>query len=300
MFVPPTRDGVGASRVRLPVGDWRTVLAFLTHRFPSIERDVWVERMKQGLVFDDTGCSLSPDSTFRAHGTVFYYRHVYDEPRVPFEETILFQDDLLIAVDKPPFVPVVASGRHVCDTLLARLKRRLGIDAIAPLHRLDRGTAGVVLFSIQPQTRGAYTALFRERRIRKEYEAIGAWRSDLELPMTYRSRLEEGPHYMQMREVGGAPNSETRIELLEVVGSQAHYRLSPHTGKKHQLRAHMAALGMPIVNDRLYPILQPFGADDYTKPLQLLAKSLAFVDPITGRERQFDSTRRINLSIDVP
>jgi tRNA pseudouridine32 synthase / 23S rRNA pseudouridine746 synthase len=279
----------------LPLGDWRTVLEFLSHRFPSIARDVWIERMKDGLVLDDTGCSLPPDSTFRAHRTVFYYRHVHDEPRVPFEETILFQDDLLIAVDKPPFVPVVASGRHVRDTLLARLKRRFGIDAIAPLHRLDRGTAGVVLFSIQPQTRGAYTALFRERRIRKEYEAIGAWRGDLELPLTYLSRLEEGPNYMQMREVSGTPNSETRIELLDVAGSQAHYRLSPHTGKKHQLRAHMAALGTPIVNDRLYPVLQPFGPDDYTKPLQLLAKSLAFIDPITGRERRFESVRQIHL-----
>lgn len=255
--------------------------------------------MKQGLVLDDAGCSLSPDSTFKAQGTVFYYRHVHDEPRVPFEETILFQDDLLIAVDKPPFVPVVASGRHVRDTLLARLKRRVGIDDIAPLHRLDRDTAGVVLFAIQPDTRGAYMALFRERLIRKEYEAIGAWRGDLEFPITYRSRLEEGPNYMQMREVAGTSNSETRIELLEANGLRTHYRLSPHTGKKHQLRAHMAALRIPIVNDRLYPILQPFGPDDYTKPLQLLAKSLAFTDPITGRERQFDSARRIDLSVDV-
>lgn len=255
--------------------------------------------MTQGLVLDDDGQPLTPDSTFQAHSTVFYYRQVHDEPRVPFEETILFQDDLLVAVDKPPFVPVVASGRHVRDTLLARVKRRLGIDHIAPLHRLDRDTAGVVLFAVKPQTRGVYMALFRERRIRKEYEAIGAWRSDLEFPMTYRSRLEEGSNYMQMREAVGAANSETRIELLQVNGTNAHYRLLPHTGRKHQLRAHMAALGIPIVNDRLYPILQPFGPDDYAKPLKLLAKSLAFVDPITGRERQFSSARQINLQTDA-
>jgi tRNA pseudouridine32 synthase/23S rRNA pseudouridine746 synthase len=164
-----------------------------------------------------------------------------------------------------------------------------------PLHRIDRDTAGLVLFSVQPATRDQYAALFRQRVVVKRYEAIAPLRADLLLPMRHRSRLEQSESFMQMREVAGTPNTETGIELLEVKESLARYRLSPVTGKKHQLRAHMAALGIPILNDRLYPLLVPASDNepDYSKPLQLLAKSLAFVDPLSGQQRQFESRQQL-------
>ena len=290
-----SKDGVGPSRIRLPPGDWPTLLDFLTMRFTAVSRDEWLQRMQRGDVLDERGEPLSPSAPFRAQTVVFYYRYVHDEPRIPFEETVLFQDDLLVAVDKPHFVPVIASGRYVRECLLARLKRRLQIDTLSPLHRIDRDTAGLVLFAVQPDTRGRYMRLFSERRISKAYEAVASWRADLALPLIHRSRLEEGAHYMQMREVPGEPNSETRIELLERRGELARYRLAPLTGKKHQLRAHLAALGIPIVNDRLYPAMQPYRFDDYSNPLQLLARSIEFVDPITQRQRCFASARSLSL-----
>ena len=287
----PTRDGVGPSCVALPEGPWPTIAAFLVQRFPLIPADVWAARIANGEVVDEHGMPVTAQRPHQARLRVFYYRAIDAEPRIPFPETVLFQDELLVAVDKPHFLPITPGGRYLQETLLVRLKRSLGIDTLVPIHRLDRETAGVVVFSVQPATRGAYAQLFAQRQVSKHYEAIAPWRADLELPLTHRSRLVEDEHFMRMREVPGAPNSETHIELLEVLGERARYSLSPVTGRKHQLRVHCAALGIPILNDLMYPRLLAQGSDDFTRPLRLIARAIAFHDPITDRPRLFSSQR---------
>ncbi len=292
---PPTRDGVGPSSVWLPEGHWQTVLEFLTTRFTEIPPAVWIARMTRGDVIDDTGDRLGPDCTYRSGVRLYYYRESPVEPRIPFEEVVLYQDEHILVVDKPHFLPVTPAGRFLQETLLVRLRRRLQCDFLAPLHRIDRETAGIVLFSIQPESRGAYHTLFAQREVRKIYHAIAGVLPHADFPLTHRSRLVEGDPFFLMKEVDGEPNTETHIEILEVRGDAALYRLTPLTGRKHQLRVHMASLGIPILNDPLYPQLQDREDDDFSRPLQLLAKVVAFTDPLTGAPRRFESLQALSL-----
>ncbi len=289
--MPPARHGVGPSCIGLPAGSWPLTLDFLAERFKAIPRNVWHQRMCQGDVVDEHGVQLAPDSAYQGHRRLYYYRVVPDEPCIPFDEVILFQDEQLIVVDKPHFLPVMPSGGYLLETVLVRLKQKLGIDTLVPIHRIDRDTAGLVMFSVQPETRAAYHALFSQRSVKKTYEAIAPWRGGLALPMTRESRIVEAGHFMLQHEVSGAPNALTHIDVLEVRGDLGRYQLRPVTGKRHQLRVHMAALGLPILGDGLYPTLTPEGQVDYAHPLQLLAKSIEFTDPINGRSRHFQSER---------
>ncbi len=293
-FVPPARNGVGPGCIGLPAGSWPTVLDFLMQRFPAIARDVWQQRMAQGDVVDEHGIPVTPHRPYQSHLRVYYYRAVANEPQIPFTETILFQDEHLIVVDKPHFLPVVPSGRYLQETVLVRLKRKLGIDTLVPIHRIDRDTAGLVMFSVQPETRARYHALFSQRAVNKTYEAIAPWRADLGLPLTRESRIAEAGHFMLQHEVSGPANAVTHLDVLEVNGALARYRLRPVTGQRHQLRVHMAALDLPILGDGLYPTLTPEGQIDYEHPLQLLARSIEFMDPVTGKQRHFESQRRLN------
>jgi tRNA pseudouridine32 synthase / 23S rRNA pseudouridine746 synthase len=295
----PTKNGVGASTISLPVGPWKRVIDFLAERFPHIAYDELVTRMARGDVLDHSGARMLPDHAYRAREKLYYYRDIPLEPRIPFDEVILFQDEHIVVVDKPHFLPVAPVGRYVQETVLVRLKRKLGIDSLAPMHRIDRETAGLVLFTVQSDTRGKYQGLFEQRMVKKNYEAIAPWRDDLQLPLIHRSYIVESDSFMQMRELsvettrehGLKANAETAIELLEMVGEFARYGLTPLTGKKHQLRVQMAALGMPILNDQIYPVHQRQADDEYTKPLQLLAKQISFRDPISGEKREFKSQR---------
>ena len=291
--VLPMRDGVSPSCVALPVGPWATVMDFLAERLPIVSRAQWHARMVAGEVVDEFGVPVSPERPYRHSMRVFYYRALEQELRVPFEAQILHQDAHLLVVDKPHFLPVVPTGRYLHETLLVRLKRQLGIEALSPLHRLDRDTAGVMLFSVQQATRGAYQALFRDRRITKHYEAVAPWRQGIVFPLTRSSRIEESQQFFRTQEVEGAPNAQTHIELLRVLADGAHalYRLEPVSGKRHQLRVHMAALGLPLVHDHFYPVVNDPPEGDYSEPLQLLARRIAFVDPLTGDERVFESRR---------
>jgi tRNA pseudouridine32 synthase/23S rRNA pseudouridine746 synthase len=281
------------SIVHLPSGDWATVLDALCAHFSRIERARWQDRMRRGRVLDGHGRPIDEATPYRTGMPVRYFREVATEAPIPGEEVVLHVDEHLVVVDKPHFLPVVPAGGYVRQTLLARLAERLGNPALVPVHRLDRDTAGLVLFSAQPATRDAYLSLFRERRIVKRYEALAPPLPLLEFPCVHRSRLEAGEPFFRMREVAGEPNSQTRIEVIERGARLWRYGLQPHTGRKHQLRVHMASLGAPICNDRFYPDLQERGADDSSRPLQLLACGLAFVDPVSGQAREFRSGRSL-------
>jgi RluA family pseudouridine synthase len=287
----PTKNGVGPSCIVLPNGPWPTIADFLIERFSGVSIDTWLARIQQEEVLDEHGTPITPTQRHQPGLKLYYYRHIEAEDRIPFEATVLFQDDLLVVADKPHFLPVTPGGKYLQETLLVRLKQSLGIDDLTPIHRLDRETAGVVMFCADPKARAAYAAMFAQRRVVKRYEAIVAWTNPIDLPLTHHSRMEEDTHFMRMREVPGKPNSETHIELMSVTGNQAHLRLSPVTGRKHQLRVHCAAWGVPIVNDALYPVMKPQQADDYAQPLRLIARSIAFTDPVTGQAREFASSR---------
>ncbi|MEO7326615.1 MAG: pseudouridine synthase [Dokdonella sp.] len=289
---PPPSHGVAASRLQLPAGPSATIFDCLCGHFPNIDREIWRERIARGRVLDELGVAITQTTAHRVGLSVHYYREVVDEARIPFAERILHADEHLIVVDKPHFLPVVPAGRYVEETVLARLRRRYDNADLAPLHRIDRATAGLVLFSVNPDTRALYQALLRERRIEKRYEALAPALAQCDFPLTRMTRLAPGEPFFRTQEIAGAPNSETRIDVIDRDGDIWRYALVPLTGRKHQLRVHMAALGAAIVNDDFYPELADLEArrdDDYSRPLKLLAKTLAFIDPITQRERRFES-----------
>lgn len=293
----PARDGVSASRLYLPPGPWVTLGHFLLERFPHLPSGVLETRLERGDIVDVHGRPQAGAMAYRPHQWLWYYREAPGEVPVPFDLTVLYADDVLVVADKPHFMATTPGGRYLRETALARLRRSLGRTELTPVHRLDRDTAGVILFCASPAHRGAYQGLFQRREVQKEYEAVAPWRSDLGFPCHYRSRMVEGGQDFRMAETEGPANSETRVELISALPQGlAHYRLRPLSGRKHQLRVHMSALGIPITNDEMYPELLPQrAADDFSRPLQLLARSISFVDPLTGQPRCFESRRELAL-----
>ncbi len=289
----PVRDGVSPSFAWLPHGGWSTLGEYLAFRFPMVSELSWRERMVRNEVLDLHGRPVSYDEQFPGGACIFYYRERRGETPIPFEETILFTNDELMVVDKPHFLPVTPGGRFLHESLLVRLKRKTGMDTLTPIHRLDRETAGVMLFSVNPATRSVWQSLFRFRQVHKVYEAIAPFRDDLALPIEVCSRIERDEQFFRVREVEGEPNAFSRIEFIERRGELALYRLLPVTGKMHQLRVHMNSLGIPILNDGFYPVALPCKGDDFSAPLKLLARSISFTDPVTGEQRQFDSQHQL-------
>jgi tRNA pseudouridine32 synthase/23S rRNA pseudouridine746 synthase len=279
------------STLHLPSGNWVTVLDCLAAHFSAIGREVWLQRMTDGKVLDAAGAPIGPQHAYRVGLRVHYFREVPAETVIPFHESILHVDEHLLVADKPHFLPVMPAGEYVEQTLQARLVKRLGNADLVPLHRIDRHTAGLVLFSTNPQSRGQYQALFRERQMVKRYEALALALPGLEFPLLRATRLVAGEPFFRMQEAAGAANTETRIEVIEQRGELWRYALYPVTGKKHQLRVHLAALGAPICNDPFYPEVSEAAdaMDDYTRPLKLLAQGLAFIDPLSGEQRRFES-----------
>ena len=268
------------------------------------------------------GEAITEETPYAPNTLIHYYRRVPDEPELPFKAQVLFQDAHLVVADKPHFMPVTPAGRYVRSSLLVQLKEALGIDTLSPLHRIDRETSGLVLFSVNPQERDAYQSLFRERKVQKTYQAIAPYRDDLVFPLTRQSRIEEDAQFFLSRELEGASNSETHIDILKCLDTslnpsvhasdgstegstvmspqslyqpKALYQLTPITGKRHQLRIHMCALGIPIVGDQFYPkvLRGPDASEDFSQVLQLLAQTIAFVDPITGNKRAFKSQQNL-------
>ncbi len=293
-------EGVSASRVYLPPDQAHvTLLDFFVVHFPHIESAEWLSRFSEGLVMTAHGYPVVASAPYQPNTHLLYFRRLVREPEIPFEEQILFQDEHILVADKPHFLPVTPSGLYLQQTLLNRLKRKTGLQTISPIHRIDRDTAGLVIFCIKPNERSHYQNLFRDRLVTKVYEVVAPYSEELsaKLPIRYCSRLEESEHFLQMREVEGEPNADTYIELIEVKRPWATYRLTPMSGKKHQLRCHLNALGIPIKYDQIYPTLTPYQEYDldFSKPLQLLAKQIIFKDPITGEDRSFLSQRVLGL-----
>ncbi|MFF6909891.1 RluA family pseudouridine synthase [Streptomyces sp. NPDC012389] len=295
----PQRDGIDAVRVRLPEdldGLWASVGEHLVARFGGA---VGAERVAAmigaGRFVGADGRAVRGDEPYAAGRSLWFHRDFAAEEPVPFPIGIVHRDAHLVVADKPHFLATTPRGRHITQTAVARLRRELGVPALQPAHRLDRLTAGLVLFVVRPEERGAYQTLFRDRLVRKEYEAVAPYDPELALPRTVRSRIVKERGVLAAREEPGEANSESHVELLERRGGLGRYRLVPATGRTHQLRVHMNALGVPIVHDPLYPVVEPEGAgEDFSRPLQLLARRLEFTDPVSGEPRRFESGLRLS------
>ncbi|HYW70571.1 MAG TPA: pseudouridine synthase [Pyrinomonadaceae bacterium] len=285
--------GVAPSKRWLPAGPWQTVLDFLREEYAQVDVEAWTARMARGEVIDEQGRCVDPETAYRTGACIFYYRELEGEPEIPFVEQVLYQDEHILVADKPHFLPVIPGGRFLHETLLVRLRKRYQYEGLVPVHRLDRETAGLVLFSLNPETRRRYTSLFRNRQVRKVYEALAPRSKTAKFPHVRRSRIVQGEPFFRMKEVRGEANSETEVMRMRDLGSHSLYQLVPATGKKHQLRLHLAALGIPIINDTLYPKISRTESDDFSRPLKLLAKSLSFQEPLSGRQLYFESGREL-------
>ncbi|GGZ41356.1 pseudouridylate synthase [Streptomyces inusitatus] len=292
------RDGIDPVRVRLPEdpgGVWGTVYEHLVARYgDAIGRERVGEMFREGRIVSEEG-AVGVEEPYEVGRYLWFHREFAAEERVPAEIGIVYRDERLLIADKPHFLATTPRGRHITETAVARLRRELGLPGLQPAHRLDRLTAGLLLCVVRPEDRGAYQTLFRDRRVRKEYEGIAPYDSGVALPRTVRSRIEKERGVPAAREVAGEPNSESGIELVEHRGGVGRYRLLPATGRTHQLRVHMSALGLPLLDDPLYPVVQEPGPapDDFSRPLQLLARVLEFTDPVTGEPYRFESRLRL-------
>lgn len=283
---------IGASHLHLPAGPWRSLLDGLCDVLPGVDRATWLARLQQGKVLHQ-GQPLAVDSLYREGMRVEYFREVANEREIPFAVEILHHDEHLLVVDKPHFLAVAPAGQWVEQTVLRRLQRQLQLPELVPLHRLDRLTAGVMLLSCQRSSRDAYLSLFRQQRMHKVYEAVAGPLPGLAWPYQAAHCLQPGEPFFRMQAVSGPANAWTTLQVLERGSAYWRYRLQPQTGRKHQLRVQMAALGAPLRHDPLYPQLQAHDVDDFTQPLQLLARSLHFDDPLSGLPRHFLSQRQL-------
>jgi len=296
----PVRDGVGATRLHVPrTGPWSTVSAYMVERFFHLDPERLLERFDRGEIVAYDGSPLTRSTPLEAEEFVWYYREPPVEAEIPFDIEILHEDEHLVVIDKPHFLPSTPAGKYVQNSALVRLRRLLENPDLAPIHRLDRATAGLLMFSTRPATRGRYQSMFQQREIEKVYEAVSArpddWRDDL--PRTVRMHIEKlRGHVCVAVDAEREPNSETLVELIDADRAVVHTLLRPHTGKMHQLRVHLASIGLGILHDNLYPVLTDEKPDDHEHPLQLLARELRFVDPISGAPREFITRRSLDFA----
>jgi tRNA pseudouridine32 synthase/23S rRNA pseudouridine746 synthase len=282
------------SRLYLPKFDAapQTIFEYLLARFPQVHASIWRERVSRGLVTLSDGTRLEERSPYRHGMMVFYRKEVPSEPPPSEEPRVLYQDDAILVVDKPHGMPVTPAGDHVERSLLVRLQQTLGLPELNPVHRLDRETAGVLLFTVQGGVRARYHRLFAEGEVEREYLAVAHVEVAPQLTRwRIENRLAPGEPWYRQRVVEGRRNAITEIELTDLSSARGRFRLFPKTGKKHQLRVHMASIGCPIVGDPFYPTIQEKRAGD--PPMQLLARRLAFIDPRNDAPLNFISTRTL-------
>ncbi|PKH03719.1 pseudouridine synthase [Psychromonas sp. MB-3u-54] len=275
-----------------------TVIEYLIIKFPYIDAQIWRQRITDGKVHYHDGSLITAQSPFQPQQRIYYYREVENEPSIPFKETILFQDEHILVAHKPHFLAVTPGGKYVNECLQNRLRRSTGIEDLQTLHRLDRVTAGLVMFSVNPDSRHRYHHLFKTRQIHKSYQAIANISNAENLigqEWEIKNRIVQGEPRFRMRVTEGEANSHSVIRCLRQSAQRALFELNPVTGKTHQLRVHMQTLGLPILNDKYYPQLAPLSADNYSAPLQLLAKELQFIDPVTQQPRCFRSDSNLSL-----
>lgn len=285
----PQRNGLDAARLKLPPeGSWPSLREHLVERLPRVAPERIEEMLREERIWSVSG-PLGVDAPFVPDSYIWFHRDLPVEVPVPFEVGVVHQDDDIVVADKPHFLATIPRGQHIMQTALVKLRDSLGLPDLSPAHRLDRVTAGLVLFVVRRELRGKYQTMFRDRLVRKEYEAIAPYDPALELPRVVRSRIIKERGIITAFEVDGEPNAETHVSLVEHRDGLGRYHLKPHTGRTHQLRLHMSGLGVPIVNDDFYPVLRERPLDDFSSPLQLLARTLSFTDPVTGEERSFTS-----------
>ena len=275
-----------------------TVLEYLIIKFPLIDAQIWRQRIADGKVHRHDGSLITTQSLFQPQQRIYYYREVESEPIIPFKETILFQDQHILVAFKPHFLAITPGGIYVNECLQSRLRLSTGIEALQTLHRLDRVTAGLVMFSINPDTRHHYHLLFETQKIHKTYQAIAKIKEGETLvgqKWEIKNRIIQSEPSFRMCVTEGEANSHSLIRCLQQSTDKALFELNPVTGKTHQLRVHMQALGWPILNDKYYPQLQPLSVDNYSAPLQLLAKELQFIDPVTQHPRRFSYDGNLSL-----
>lgn len=271
-----------------------SILEFLCRKFPQVDAGCWARRIAQEKVLNADGTPISAATPYQPETRILYFREVEQEEVIPFQEKVLYRDDEILVCCKPHFLPVTPGGRFVEQSLLYRLRKTTGLHDLVPLHRIDRETAGLVLFSVNPKTRTCYSEMFKVGAIQKTYHALAACPEPREpCEWLVENRVVSGEPWFRMQTVPGVVNARSRVELLEVRGGLARFRLTPFTGKTHQLRVHLSGLGFPILNDKLYPTLQEKRDDDFGRPLQLLAKSLRFTDPVSGKTLEFESDRQL-------
>lgn len=271
-----------------------SILDFLTKRFPSIDRKIWKTRILAGKVLTEKGYPISLTTSYTPLKRLHYFREIAKEPPIPFTEKIIFCNADLLVACKPHFLPVIPGGPYVNECLLNRLKEKTGNENLSPINRIDRETAGLVLFSMNPKTRGRYQELFMNRRVQKTYSAVTRYSEKLgEKGWTVKNRIIQGDPWFRMKVVPGEPNAVSKISMVKTRGDKALFKVSPVTGKKHQLRLHLSGLGFPILNDRVYPELLPEKKVDFTAPLQLLAEKIQFKDPLSGKKVSYTSDRHL-------
>lgn len=290
----PQRHGLDAARLKLPSeGAWPSLREHLVERLPRVAAERIDEMLAEERIWGVAG-PLGADAPFVPDSYIWFHRDLPVEVPVPFEVGVVYQDEDIVVADKPHFLATIPRGAHIMQTALVKLRDSLGLPDLSPAHRLDRVTAGLVLFVVRREMRGKYQTMFRDRLVRKEYEAIAPYDPELELPRVVRSRIIKERGIITAFEVDGEPNAETHVSLVEHRGALGRYHLKPLTGRTHQLRLHMSGLGVPIVNDDFYPVLRDRPLDDFSSPLQLLARTLSFKDPMSGADRSFTSGLKLS------
>ncbi len=298
----PQRHGLDAAWVCTPERSqhplWETMGAWLDERLPEFV-DVAGFLAQERFVYG-TGAAVGGRDPYQPNTFVWFHRDLAEESVVPGLIHMIYRDDRIVVIDKPAFLSSIPRGRHVVQSVVVRLRAELQLPELSPLHRLDRGTSGLLILATERRWRGAYQSMFQRREVAKTYRALAPLHTGLELPVTVRNHLTTRPGRWQAEVLPGAPvNAESLIELESVIDGLGSYRLTPRTGRTHQLRLHMLGLGIPISDDPLYPVVQDVALDDFTRPLQLLANEVRFTDPIDGGARQFVSVRTLPLRSEV-